>query len=216
VVGKGEVYDTPEEQDQVEASALYDMLEREVVPLFYDRSGEGVPRGWVEMMKASLATFIPRFNANRMAADYLQRFYLPAAALSRELVGGRYRGARELGRFRRKVARHWEKVRFEDIVGKTGHEPRVGDRVEVEVILRLGDLAPEEVAVEAICGPLDPQGRFRERSVVPLRFVGAAGPGRCTFGGEFPVQVTGSYGVKARVTPSHPLLNDRTGWGFFR
>ncbi len=213
-VGRGEVYDTPEMQDQVEASALYDLLEGEVIPLFYERGRDGLPRRWVEMMKESMATLIPKFNASRMVRDYLVRFYKPAATLLEKLKKDRFQGARTLGAFRRKIQAAWDGVKVEDMVCATGDEPRVGDRVRVEVTLRLGEISPSEVAVTLVYGPMAPDGSFRKKEIAPLAPSGFSGPGLFTFSGDFVVDSTGSFGVKAYVTPDHPLLYDRLGWGF--
>ncbi len=165
-------------------------------------------------MKESMATLIPRFNASRMVRDYLVRFYKPAAALLEKLQKDRFQGARTLGAFRRKIQAAWDGVKVEDMVCATGDEPRVGDRVRVEVTLRLGEISPSEVAVTLVYGPMAPDGSFRKKEIAPLSPSGFSGPGLFTFSGEFLVDSTGSFGVKAYVTPDHPLLYDRLGWGF--
>ena len=213
-VGKGEIYESKELQDEVEASALYDLLEKEVKPMFYVRGPDGVPRRWVEMMKDSMVSLIPRFHACRMVGDYMMKFYKPASALLVELSKDGYKGARELGDFRRRIAGSWKEVAIEDMVCKTGHEPKVGDRVKVEATIRLGNLSPTDVAVEAFYGPLDPEGNFLAKESKYLENFEESGPGKFTFSGEIVVSFTGKFGVKVLVTPEHPLLCDRRGWGF--
>jgi len=213
-VGRGEVYAGPEIQDRVEASALYDLLERDVVPLFYDLSDTGIPRGWVEMMKESMATLIPTFSTARMVEEYLVHFYKPAASLVHQLSRDSYQGARELAGFRQRVESTWDKVKVEEVLCRAGALPRVGEHFAVEANMDLGGLKPEEVTVEAIYGPLDPHGRFREKYSLLLEPGEKRSPRLTTFGGRIEARWSGPFGVKVMVTPNHPLLCDRKGWGF--
>ena len=95
-IGRGEEYDDEETQDAVESQALYDLLEKEVVPIFYDRGADGVPRKWIQKMKASMRTVCPVFNSHRMVQEYTERFYLPGIAKGRKLMasGSPRRGTR--------------------------------------------------------------------------------------------------------------------------
>jgi starch phosphorylase len=79
-IGKGEEYPDPEYQDKIEANALYDILEKEVVPLYYDRGVEGTPRAWLSRVKNSMRRLVPFFNTHRMVSEYAERFYFPATA----------------------------------------------------------------------------------------------------------------------------------------
>ena len=76
-IGKGEMYDTTEEQDRVESAALYEILEKEVVPMFYNRGRDGLPREWITRMKTAIRTISPVFNTYRMVEEYANRFYIP-------------------------------------------------------------------------------------------------------------------------------------------
>ena len=103
-IGHGEEYDDPKLQDEVEGKALYDLLEREIVPLFYTRGRDGLPRGWIKRMKASMSWVGRRFTSHRMLQAYAEQFYLPALQRAKELCGEDFRRCRELAAYRRKLA----------------------------------------------------------------------------------------------------------------
>jgi starch phosphorylase len=81
-IGDGQEHDNPDAQDYTDSESLYDILEEKIVPIYYQRDGEGLPREWIKMMKASMATVTPRFSTARMVRDYVEQAYLPAAKRS--------------------------------------------------------------------------------------------------------------------------------------
>ncbi|NJD30656.1 MAG: glycosyltransferase family 1 protein [Gammaproteobacteria bacterium] len=129
--------------DAVETEQLFSMLEREVVPLFYQRDAEGIPRAWVSRIRASLATLTPQFSSNRMLAEYLERLYLPAARLHWARSGENLRHARALREWYRQLRQHWQEIHW-------GNVERVAeaDAHVVRAQVYLGDIPPESVRVQ--------------------------------------------------------------------
>ena len=109
-IGRGEEYDDPELQDRLEASTLYDVLEHEIVPLFYDREPDGLPRRWISRMKNAMEAICPGFNTTRLVQDYVRELYVPAAGHRSELTSRGLAGAAGLVEWKRKVARAWSGV----------------------------------------------------------------------------------------------------------
>src|SRR6059058_4205899 len=85
-IGHGESYSDPNYQDTVESNALYDLLEKQIVPLFYDRGVDNIPRPWIAHMKACMSKLAPAFNTNRMVRDYAEKIYLPAFGRGQKLA----------------------------------------------------------------------------------------------------------------------------------
>src|SRR5205807_480278 len=110
-IGAGEEYTDLAYQDEVESRAIYDLLEQEIVPLFYTRSSDGLPRGWLRMMKRSIATLNPVYNTGRMVAEYTTICYLPSAARYQKLSADGLAGAKALAEWRRAMQRNWQQVR---------------------------------------------------------------------------------------------------------
>jgi len=142
-LGDGREHDADPAWDAAEAAALYDLLEREIIPLFYQRDHHGIPRGWVEKMRASMARLTPRFSSNRMVREYTENYYLPMAGAYRERIARGAELAREIGEWRRLVRRHWSGIHFGEV------ERRSGDgQHRFSVQLYLNDIPPEAVSVE--------------------------------------------------------------------
>ena len=127
-IGRGETYDNQDYQDQVEASALYDILESDVVPTFYDRRADGLPRRWIEHMKSCIGSLCWFFNTNRMVREYCERFYLNADAKYRDLAAGDATRAKALAAWMKKVCEAWPQVRLEIVDSTLPEELLAGRR----------------------------------------------------------------------------------------
>jgi starch phosphorylase len=134
--------------DARETEQLFALLEQQVVPQFYDRDADGVPRAWVARIRASLAGLTPRFSSNRMLAEYLERLYLPAAQSFRRRAAGHLQVARELRAWFRLLRRHWHALHWGNVEVET-----TGDQRTWRVQLYLGEIPPQAVAVELYAEP---------------------------------------------------------------
>jgi len=204
-IGSGETYGDPEEQDRVECEALYNLLENEIVPLFYDRDRGGLPRAWIGMMKASMRKLGAYFNTHRMVREYTDSTYIPACRAGERLSADGFAAAKELAAWRERVASSWGgvSIRVED--ARTHKEMRVGDTVGVTLLVRLAGLSPSDVAVEVRYGPYTASGEVRKGSILPARHDGRNGDEEI-YRVEIPCTTSGRYGFAARVLPRHPNL----------
>ena len=125
-IGSGEEYADLDYQDRVESQALYSLLEQEVIPLFYERSADGLPRGWIHMMKSSMRHLGPAFSAARMVGEYAERFYLPAADHHRAMVADGYAKARSLAAWKTRVRDAWSEVSVVSVENGGAGEVAVG------------------------------------------------------------------------------------------
>ena len=133
--------DDPDHRDDLEATALYDLIENEVAPRFYDVDEEGVPTRWIEMVRHTLKSLGPKVLATRMVRDYARKLYAPAAGNAR-LLNSDYRGAAELAAWKKRVRAGWPAVRVEHVeTSGIGDAPEVGDTLSVRGFVALGDLA---------------------------------------------------------------------------
>ncbi|MBC8418182.1 MAG: alpha-glucan family phosphorylase [Desulfobacteraceae bacterium] len=207
-IGHGEVYQDYEVQDNIESRDLYNCLEKEIVPLFYQRGQDDIPRGWVDKMRASLKNLVPVFNSHRMVQEYMNRFYLPCARRFNALCKDGFSGAKDLSTWRQKLMTSWHEVSVEEVVSEDRLDRAVGQEVKVLARVRLGPLAPEDVTVEAYYGGMDQNEDFVERETVPLRPV-ESNDGLHTFRGQIPCQKTGRFGYTVRIMPSQQRLENR-------
>jgi len=204
-IGSGEEYENSDYQDQVEGQAIYDLLERYVVPLFYERGRDNLPRGWIGMMRNSMCTLAARFNSHRMVQDYVHRFYVPSALNWKRIGLNGFEGARQLTRWADRMRANWSQLQILDKRADTGKGIQVGQTVPVEVRMRLGVLSPKDLAVDIYYGPVDSKADLLDRETIPLQDFTQEEKGM-VFRGEIPCQEVGRFGFRVRVLPSHPLL----------
>ena len=202
-IGHGEEYEDEEYEDEVESNAIYDLLEKEVVPLFYDRGSDGVPRGWTAFMKASIQAIAPHFNTNRVVQEYFRHYYVPAAVRAAQLASDDYAHAKGLAKWWCDVRQAWPQVRISHVWTAADSEVKVGSQVTVQANVFLGPLRPEDVAVEVYFGALDAHFEIEAGCPITMAWTGDDGKGNHTFTGQIPCNTTGQYGFTLRVLPQH-------------
>ena len=208
-IGRGEIYTNPDEQDLVESKALYELLEREIVPRFYDRGRDGLPRRWIQMMKTSIMTICPVFNTNRMVAEYTRRFYAPCT-VRRNLfrADGRAR-ALALAEWKKKVRQCWHNVKVVQVTSGPTEGLPFGASLPVTATVSLADLKENDVTVEIYYGDLDPYGRIVGGKAVEMTCTRKQADKVFVFEGAIVCDRTGQQGFTVRVIPNHPDLAEK-------
>jgi glycogen phosphorylase len=202
-IGNGESYDDPFQQDQVEAEALYELLEREIVPAFYDRRSDGLPRKWISIMKTSITKLCPELNMHRMAMQYADEYYLVAHRRYRKLSAGGMAGAKHLAAWLTRVVREWPGICVES-AGEIASEVRLGDAVSVTARVTLNCLTPEDVVVEALTGLVGVTGEIKNPVVVPMLLSARDTSGNYLYQGVIQTSArSGLHGYAIRVLPKH-------------
>ncbi len=204
-IGRGEEYDDLALQDQVEANALYNQLENDVIPLFYDRGSDGLPRRWIEKMKDSIGKLSPVYNTHRMVQEYVNRFYMNAAKNCTGLREDDYKQAREFTAWKSKVINNWQGLSIVEVKADTTSDFVVGQQLKVSATLKLGGLSPEDLAVEVYYGPLDAGRNINGGSTAKMKS-GKVDSGTTTFSGKVPCNHSGQHGYTIRVLPRHEHL----------
>lgn len=192
-------------RDDLEANALYELIEKRVAPRFYDRGANGLPERWIEMVRRTLANLGPKVLAGRMVREYVERLYAPAALAHRSLTTD---AARELAAWKAKVRAAWPRVAVDHVeVDEANGVAELGSTLALRVRVALGDLQPEDVEVQAVAGRVDTDDRLRDAQTVPLKPAG--GPdqqGRWVYEGPLTLDRTGPFGYTVRILPTHRLL----------
>src|SRR5262249_5054182 len=167
-IGAGEEYSDLTYQDDVESRAIYDLLEQEIVPLFYNRTSDGLPRGWLRMMKRSMTTLCPLFNTGRMVAEYVTICYWPSAQRFARLATDRLSRAHALADWRKRMQRGWSQVRVEGVEADGADPLQVGGEMKVKVRVNLGGLSPDDVEVQLFHGLVDSFGEIPKPRTVAM------------------------------------------------
>jgi len=203
-IGKGEAYTDPNYQDEVEAESLYDLLERDVVPTFYDRGADRIPRKWVERMKACVDSLCHFVNTHRMVRDYVDGYYSKAHAQFRALEANNAQRARELSAAMERIRSEWQDVWIAGVDDGPSSTIPVASAMPVKARVHLGRLSPLDVVVELYVGRVDTQGELFEGNSVTMEAAGQDSDGNYNYAGETSMAESGLHGFTVRVRPSHP------------
>ncbi|NQS99436.1 MAG: alpha-glucan family phosphorylase [candidate division Zixibacteria bacterium] len=205
-IGKGEEYDDFDLQDDIESNALYDILEQEIVPLFYKKGPNGIPREWVHYMKESMKVLCPEYSTNRMTFEYTEMFYLPAYENFSRITQNEFALAKELSKWKRKVQKGWQQIKVLEVTKDNGTGFKVNDYYSVQVKVQLGALSAEDVSVELYCGKVDYDYKVMEGKSLTLDFIDSEGNGVAAFAGKIPLDNSGRHGFSVRVIPNREKL----------
>jgi starch phosphorylase len=206
-IGAGEEYEDPDYQDEIESRAIYELLEREVVPAFYARTRDGTAREWIRMMKASMRTLCPIFNTHRMLEDYVDGFYVPAAMLHQKMWHEPKQTAESFAAWKQKIQRHWREIRIQDVKLDDGAaEIPVGKAMSIRASISLGQLKPEDVWVDLYYGPMGPDGDLIRSLTEPMTSDGSVGENGYAYRATVDFRESGKFGYMLRVMPKHALL----------
>jgi len=201
-IGGGEEYVDHAYQDATESQALYNVLENEVIPCFYEVPEGELPKRWIQMMKASMKMAMNDFCSLRMLGDYEQRFYIPIIHRLITLLKKSGLEARDLALQEKRLGSLWKDIRI-GLPAQTGKGPfRTGDLFEVTVEVGLGELSPEEVCVELYSGHMKSVDALQGINTTPMTIVEDLGNGIYRYGCQVPCRLSGRFGFTVRATPA--------------
>jgi starch phosphorylase len=198
--------DDADRRDELEASALYNLIEHEVAPRFYDCDADGLPTRWIEMTRHTLKSLGPKVLATRMVRDYVRDLYTPTAQSSRRLSAAP-QAATELADWKVGVRRAWPQVRIEHVESSgIPDAPSQGATLTVRVYVALGELTPGDVDVQVVHGRVAGDDQLREPQIVSLAHAEADAGGQHRYESDIELETTGQFGYTVRILPSHELL----------
>jgi starch phosphorylase len=200
-IGSGEVYDDQTYQDEVESLALYNLLEEEIIPLFYSRAEDGLPESWLAKIKESMKSIIPEFNTNRMIEDYTEKYYHAAHKNYTGYIQDKLRISKELSAWKEKIRNLWQEVKVLDMNLEDSSMATVGSKLRVTAKVNLGKLLPEDVTVELYFGSVDQFGEISNGVAVPMDRAVMEAEGLYTYTGQMLCLQSGRFGYTIRVVP---------------
>ncbi len=200
-------------RDREEGEELLEILEKQVVPLYYGRNGYGYSDGWVKLSKSSMKSILPRFNAQRMVMDYVTRYYTSARQQRLVLAGNNYARAKELAVWRKKIAQSWPQVRLRRI-DSAGVQLGAGQPLSMRVAAHLNGLNPEDVLVECLVGKESETGELRVQDQHVFKAIERNDAGETVFALDLTPRLPGLQYYKIRMYPFHPALAHRLEAGY--
>ena len=200
-IGSGESYADAAYQDQVEANAIYDILERDVIPVFYERQSDGLPYRWISLMKASIGNLCRFFNTHRMVREYTERFYLNADERYRKMSMDSGARAAALSDRIGRILEAWPEVEVRILDSEPTREIQSGAAERFQVFVKTGSLSREDICVELYMGMLNADGEIENPTIVPLTLAGEKDGGYIYKTSVVPHGGSGRHGYTARVLP---------------
>jgi starch phosphorylase len=212
-IGYGEEYDNVEVHDKMDSQALYNVLEREVIPLFYDRNENDLPVEWIAKMKAAIHMAGQRFSAHRMLMDYTHHFYIPAVRTGDKMKADGFKLTKEVTAWVERIAGSWNEIAITDVeIPDLGETVYVGQKIPVRMKVHLGKITPDDVRVEVVSGRINAQDQLQ--NFMPIRAEIESDQGEAEsrrngvylYAGELECSESGRFGVTARVVPKNENL----------
>lgn len=211
-IGSGEEYDDCDLQDDIESNNLYDLLEKEIVPLFYHRGNDGLPREWISKMKNCVKTIAPIFSTGRMVADYTKMFYCSALENSKKLLDKNNDALKNIVHWKDKIHNSWGKIDIEKINTNIVGELKVGEEIIVSSLINLDKLEASDVKVQLYYGKLNSEGNLDRFETIEMTQSHAESTtsdkhtNELLYTGKISCKHSGVYGYTVRVLPHNTLL----------
>ncbi len=209
-IGNGEEYgeNEVESQNYIESEALYNILEQDIIPLFYNRGRDGLPRDWIARMKNSMRILAPFFNTQRMVQQYTDVMYIPCYETSRQMMANDLEEGLAFAAWRSRLQNAWRQVRVRG-VELPPRQIKVGTEVEIGAVVDLGQLTPDDVRVQLYWGDIDTRGDITSERAQAVDMTPTSGSdnGIWRFTARVQYNTSGERGLSVRVLPHHPALS---------
>ncbi|MGE4317973.1 MAG: alpha-glucan family phosphorylase [Deferribacterales bacterium] len=205
-IGSGEEYDNPEYQDFVESMELYDKLENEIIPLFYNRDRVGIPREWMHMMKQAVKVCAAFFNTSRMVMEYTDKYYVPLHELHQDIAEKNYAGISEYMEWKDNIISGWDSVNF-TYSNVNAEEMAMGSKVTLEASVVCDKIKREYIDVYAVIDYDGKSGELNKPTFIKLDYVHKDN-GAEYFNKEYTVDRAGKMKVAFAAVPGHKYLKN--------
>ncbi|HUO09631.1 MAG TPA: alpha-glucan family phosphorylase [Phycisphaerae bacterium] len=220
-IGTEAEYNNDEFQDHVDSESLFDLIEKEVIPEFYERGADGLPRKWIHRMKQSIHSVCSYFNTSRQVQEYFEKFYLPAHNTCIALVGQHAAGAKALAEWKDHISKEWGKVWIFDVKSNDTDQLQAGSTLDVQASVSLGPIKPEEVNVELYYGSIDAAGNISNAHNIPMTKIATEEKKAPeypihTYAGKIVAQSCGLQGFAVRALPKNANVALRMEPGLIR
>ena len=200
-------FDNQEFQDQLDSEIIYNSLEQEIIPLYYDRNKDGVPTGWVKQIKNTISKVAPHFTMQRMVNDYYNQFYAPLFETGTKMRANGYKNAFKLVNWKNKVRQAWDNISVDTLMVPDPNSGAVafGENFVAEITLNIPDLSINDIGVEILMGNKingDVDKITYKQELEPVGFKN----GKAKYACNFTLKNAGVHDYAFRIFPKHPDL----------
>ena len=210
-------YENQAHQDQLDAATIYNMLENEIVPLYFAKNTKGYSPEWIQYIKKSFAEITPRFTTKRMIDDYISRFYTKLASRSNILKANDFAKAKEIAAWKKKIAQDWNAIEVVSVEIPEGlaHNPVVGEFYDANVVLDTKDLNDKGIGVELVITKLNQNNQDELFRVEELQLVKSEGS-KLYYKLHLQLEMAGSFKYAFRIFPKNEDLPHRQDFCYVR
>jgi starch phosphorylase len=207
-IGNGEEYTDPDYQDELESRQLYNTLETQIVPLFYSRGEDEMPREWIQKIKNSMKKLGPYFNTHRMVQQYFENYYKTSFEKRQIFSERKWSNAKDLASWKDNIRDNWRDVKLVNLITpENSKSVFVGEELSVTAEISLGELTPQDVEVQVYYGPLDHQDNPEYNETIILKSEARKNKeGNYKYAGSITTRRSGQQGFTIRILPKHTLL----------
>lgn len=218
-IGGEDDFSDEELQDKLDGEDIYEKLENEIIPLYYTRNEDGVPEGWIQVVKESIKTILPQFSTARMVRDYFNQMYMPAHIRGERLAEDNFERAKSLADWKAWMKSNWEYIKVVSIE-KGDHisddSGNLTEYYEIIITIDLGPLFPSDVAIEIFKGVMDKKDEFKSMGLIPMQRLGEIWEGFFSYAGIVPSDKREGYGFFFHIVPTHPDLGNKYELGLIK
>ena len=208
-IGTHEEYDSYEIQDIADSQSIYDTLENDIIPTYYDMDKNGMSVTWLGLMKSSIITTAGKYSTARMIKDYTTKFYIPLCNLYNKYYSN-LDTVSEYNAWKEKMYINWHNIVINKLDTVDSVELNAGSVIEAKCEIELSNINEENIAVEVFCGKITESGRLERVQVVPMKLVSKAEDKDVyTYSAKIEFKSSGEFGYTFRVMPKHEMLLDR-------
>jgi len=207
-IGNGEEFSDLEYQDEVESRELYNTLEKEIIPLFYKRGKDRIPKEWIQMIRGSIKQLGSFFNTHRMVKEYCEKYYLTALEKRNLLSKNNWLKVKEIADWKSKIHQNWKSISIIKVWSENeNREVYVRENFKVFAEIALGELNPTDVSVQLYYGPVIEKDNPEKNNYIEMKQTEKNGNiGIINYVGEIPCSDSGLYGYTIRILPKHDMM----------
>jgi hypothetical protein len=211
-------YDYEPFQNEFDAETIYHLLEKEIKPLFYNKGQDNFPVGWVKRIKKTIAEIAPEFTMTRMIREYHEKFYAPLQKQEKQLRANKYQIARDIAAWKKRIVENWDNIKVEsmDVFDSTNKSLELGEPFEAQVVLNLGQLDGNDIAVEVIFIRRHKSDEVTEVISKDMLALKEFKNGRAIYKGIIKTTRSGVYEYSFRIYPKSGLLANRMEMPFIK
>lgn len=206
-VDPGRHVEDQHKQDQFDNLSLMDALEHEIIPMYYDKNGEGIPARWVEKMKNSILLSFEHFSTRRMLKEYCDKIYVPAIERKNQLINDNFKGLRELNQWKQNIRLKFSELRILEMTasGIDGEVLHPDNVINFNLLLGTGKMKKHEIKVELIIGRAKKEQFIESPEIIPFKLDHDGGT-TLRYQLSYKIEKSGNYSYGIRIIPTHPLL----------